>query len=105
MAKMGEKAIYESLQTGKCYRFLAKEEIGVMEASTSNAYNISFNNEIELVRCYHSFSAAGPHITLVKRFAQLCLSVPASSPSATRLEHAARARRTVAASSDGARGP
>ena len=31
-----------------------------MEASTSNAYNISFNNEIELVRCYRSFSAAGP---------------------------------------------
>ena len=31
-----------------------------MEASTSNAYNISFNNEIELVWCYRSFSATGP---------------------------------------------
>jgi DNA invertase Pin-like site-specific DNA recombinase len=60
MAKTDEKTVSERFQTGKRDRFLAKEEIGVMEASTSNAYNISFNNEIELVRCYRSFSAAGP---------------------------------------------
>jgi len=57
---MGTKAICKSLETGQCYRFLAKKEIGVIEASTSNVCNTSSTNEIELVRCYRSFSATGP---------------------------------------------
>jgi len=63
MAKMDEKAVCESLQTGKRYRFLAKKDIGAMETNLLNVYNIAFDNDIELVRCYRSFSAVGPHRT------------------------------------------
>ena len=60
VAKMATKVVCQTLKTGQRCRFLAKKEIGVIEASTSNVCNTSFNNEIELVRCYRSFSAAGP---------------------------------------------
>ena len=50
MAKIDEKAVCESLQTGKRYRFLAKKEIGAMKTNTSNAYNIAFDKKIEPVR-------------------------------------------------------
>ena len=49
MAKMDRKAVCESLQTGKRYRFLAKEEIGSVETNTLNVYNIAFDNEIALL--------------------------------------------------------
>jgi len=62
VAKMATKVVCQTLKTGQRYRFLAKKEIGVIEASTSNVCNISFNNAIELVRCYRSFSAAGPYM-------------------------------------------
>jgi len=50
MAKMDEKAVCESLQTGKRYRFLAKKEIEAMKAHASNAYNMHSYKEIELIR-------------------------------------------------------
>ena len=47
---MDTKAVYKSLETGKRYRFLAKEEIGSVETNTLNVYNIAFDTEIEPVR-------------------------------------------------------
>jgi hypothetical protein len=50
MAKMDEKAVWESLQTGKRYRFLAKKEIEAMQAYTSDACNTHSYKQIRLVR-------------------------------------------------------
>ena len=50
MAKMDRKAVCESLQTGKRYRFLAKKEIEAIEAHISDAYNIYSYKEIRLIR-------------------------------------------------------
>ena len=50
MAKMDEKAVCESLQTGKRYRFLAKKEIEALQAYTSDAYNTQSYKQIGLIR-------------------------------------------------------
>ena len=50
MAKMDTKVVCRSLETGKRYRFLAKKEIGSVETNTLAVCNITFDNEIALVR-------------------------------------------------------
>jgi hypothetical protein len=50
MAKMDRKAVCESLQTGKRYRFLAKKEIGATQLHASDVYHIFCCKEIWLVR-------------------------------------------------------
>jgi hypothetical protein len=49
MAKMDENAVCESLQTDIRYRFLAKKEIGAMEAHAYNICNIRSYKEIGLL--------------------------------------------------------
>src|SRR5712671_3335701 len=50
VAKMDTKVVCKSLETGKCYRFLAKKEIETLQAYTSDACNIHPYKEICLIR-------------------------------------------------------
>ena len=50
MAKIDKKAVGESLQMGKRYRFLAKKEIEGMQAHAFNTCNLHSCKEIWLIR-------------------------------------------------------
>jgi hypothetical protein len=50
VAKMDTKVVCQSLETGQCYRFLAKKEIEDLPGYIANAYNTYSYKEIWLIR-------------------------------------------------------